>query len=150
MNETEERLFREYEKRLDEYHKSLSLWARRRPEAVYAVMGVLDAAYLLLRPPAVTEDFAQQYKALEEGVSQALRWLTSLGIMNVRSTADRDVHEEAGRFCMHASDYVCIADFHIACGRDWAVAHVDPSLHTVTFDAIEGPGPTGQTHLNYR
>jgi hypothetical protein len=143
MDETEEKWLHEYEKRLDEYHKSLGLWARRRPEAVYAVMGVLDAPYhLRLAAPALTEDFTQQHKALEEGVSQALRWLIGPGNTSVRSIANRDLHEEAAQFCMHASDYVRIADFHMSCGRGWAVAHVDPSLHTVTFEAIEGPGPS--------
>jgi hypothetical protein len=136
MDKAEEELLHEYEEQLDAHHKSLSLWRWSRSEAIYAVMSIPDAAYLLPMSAAL----AQKYKGLEEGVSQALRWLTEEGCTSVRSAANYDLMKEAGQFCMHASDYVAIADFHISRGRGLAAAHVDSSSRTITFDAVEGSG----------
>ena len=144
MNEAEEKLFREYERQLDGYHKSLSLWGRPRPEAVYGVMGIPDIIFLpLLRglmPPVLTGPRAQRLKGLEEGAAQALRWLTEAGCTSVRSVVDCDLIYAAQEFCMHAANYVTIADFHALYGRGWATTRVDAELSTVTFDAAEGPG----------
>jgi hypothetical protein len=144
MNEAEEKLFRRYEKQLDDYHKSLPLWGRPRPEGVYAVMAIPDMALLpLFRgpvPPVLTGPQAQRLKGLEEGAAQALRWLTEAGCTSVRSVTDRDLIDAAYQFCMHAAAYVTIADFHILYGRGWATARVDPQSPTVTFDTAESPG----------
>ena len=144
MNESEEKLFRQYEQQLDEHHESLPLWGRSRPEAIYALMTIPDAAFLIPvinpTPPVMIGGLAQVLKGTEEGVTQALRWLTSDGCTAVRGVPDHDLIEQAHRFAMYASDYVDIADFHMMLGRRWAEARVDAASRTVTFDAVRGPG----------
>ena len=144
MNETDEKLFREFERQLDEHHRSLALWERRRPEAIYALMTIPDAVYLILMvnpsPPNLTGGFAQKFKRMEEGVGQAVRWLTGDGCTTIQSVADHDLIEQAHQFSIYASDYVDIADFHMMCGRGSACASVDATSKTITFESIEGPG----------
>jgi hypothetical protein len=144
MDEAEEQLLRQYEEQLDKYHESLPLWGHSRPEAIYAVMAIQDLAflpfYLSPTPPVQTGARAQRIKGLEEGAAQALRWLTDTGCTSVRSVADRDLMDAAQQFCVHASNYVWIADLHIVYGHRWATARVDAQSSTVTFDIAEGPG----------
>ncbi len=144
MNETDQKLFRECERQLDEHYRLLPLWRRRRSEAIYGIMTIPDMVYLVLMtnssPLTLTVASAQTLKGMEDGVAQALRWLTSDGCTMVRSVADCDLIEEAGHFSMYASDYVDIADLHMMYGRGWASASLNAELKVITFDPIEGPG----------
>ena len=146
MDANQKKLFREYETELDEYHKSLPLWGRSRPEAICAIMSIADAVWLGYlqspHPPNAVSFDAQAFQGMEDGVSHALRWLTSDGNTVVRSVRDHDLITEAYYFARHASDYANIADFHVTYRRGWATVQVDGASRTVTFEPIQGPGPS--------
>lgn len=144
MNPDDEQVFREYERELDAHHTKLPLWAKARPEAIYAVLTIPDAVFFTLMsspvPPVMTAGFAQKLKSAEDGVTQALRWLTQDGCSAIVSVADRDLIHSAHEFTLYASDYVDIADFHMMYGRGLAELAVDSAAKTVTFDSLGGPG----------
>ncbi len=144
MNTDDERVFREYERELDAHHTKLPLWAKARPEAIYAVLTIPDAVFVMLMispiPPVMTAGFGQKLKSAEEGVTQALRWLTQDGCSAVVSVADHGLIQSAHEFTLYASDYVDIADFHMMYGRGLADVAVESAAKTVTFDSVGGPG----------
>ena len=144
MNDAEEKLFRKYEKQLDEHYKTLPFWSFSRPHAIYSVLTIPDAVFLvpMMVPgrPQVKLGLAQCFKQAEDGVSQALRWLTNDGFTGVKSVADHDVINQANVFTKFASDYVDIADFHRMYGRGLVSVHIEGSLKTATFEIKDGPG----------
>ncbi len=144
MNADDEILFREYERQLDEHHKTLDLWRMSRAEATYAVLTIPDSMFLTLMssnvPPLITGGAGQRLKQSEEGVTQALRWLCEEGGTSVKSVADHDLIASAHKYMLFASDYVNIADFHMMYGRGLAGVTIDAGNKTVTFDSITGPG----------
>lgn len=144
MNSTEELEFRGYEHRLDNYYKSLDLWGRPRPEALYSIMTVLDAILLVPlispAPPAMSGGMAQKLKSAEDGVAQSVRWLVACGDTTANSTLDGKLIEEGHFFSMHAAEYANIADFFKMYGRGWATAKVDLAVKSVRFDPVKGAG----------
>ncbi len=116
MDDREEHLLRQYETQLDKYHESLPFWGQSRPEAIYAIMTNYDwmfiLPFLIQVDPVQFGTMAQEFHWLEEGIAQSLRWLTSTGCTSARSVADPELIKAAQHFCMHAFDYVRIADCH--------------------------------------
>ena len=144
MNADDEILFREYERQLDDHHRTLGLWSKPRAEAIYAVLTITDSMFLTLMssnvPPLITGGAGQRLKQVEEGVTQALRWLCGEGNTCVQSVADQDLIALAHKYRLFASDYVNIADFHMTYGRGLAGVTIDDANKTVTFDSKPGPG----------
>lgn len=138
--------FRRFERQLDEHHKTLELWAKPRPEAIYAVLTIPDAVFLVLMmspvPPPISGGLSQKLKGSEEGVAQSLRWLCGDGVTTVRSVANHALIEAAHHYALFASEYVNIADFHMMYGRGFAKVAIDSVAKVITFDSIEGPGLT--------
>jgi len=146
MNADDEILFREYERQLDDHHTTLGLWTKPRAEAIYAVLTIPDAVFLVPMlsnmPPVMTGGLGQSLKQGEEGVTQALRWLCAEGNTSVQSVADHGLIELAHEYTLFASKYVNIADFHMMYGRGLAEVTIDSANKTVTFESVSGPGQT--------
>lgn len=144
MNTDDETLFREYERQLDEHHKALELWSKPRAEAIYAVLTISDATFLVPMlsetPPVMTGGVGQFLKQLEEGVTQSLRWLCSKGETSVKSVSDHDLIAAAHKYTRFASEYITIADFHMMYGRGLAEVTIDDANKSVTFNSKPGPG----------
>lgn len=144
MNTDDETLFREYERQLDEHHKTLELWSIPRAKAIYAVLTIPDAILLVLMlgetPPVMTGGFGQFLKQSEDGVTQALRWLCSEGGTSVKSISDHDLIASAHKYTLFASEYVNIADLHMMYGRGLAEVTIDDANKTVIFNSKPGPG----------
>jgi hypothetical protein len=141
-----ERLFREYESELDAHHEQLSLWGRAREVAVYAALAAFDMHYMCHLHGTLDASQVprhQQLKRIEDGLSQAIRWLCRSRLpSDVIPTDDEDLISEALGFIRHAASYSEIADQYRAVGRGVCTYTVDPGSRTVSFEPKRIPGGT--------
>ena len=156
---TAEEILRRFERDvLDKHHESLSLWNRPRNVAVYAALAQFDCwAILPLVAPLTfgSVPTMQRLKNLEEGLSEALRWLhTGDPRLDLVPTDDRNIIQEAGEFCLFAGQYVDIADFHKMYGRGQVDLEVDEAARVVRFvmptDRARGSSIIGITEQAHR
>ncbi|QDT91111.1 hypothetical protein [Gimesia algae] len=146
---TNEKVFRKFEKEvLDKHHKTLALWRRDRRNARYAALAQFDCNVIstVLSPPDPSRiGQLQLLKNLEEGLSEAFRWLhDGSQQFNIKPTDDPNIIEEAGKFCQFAGKYVNIADFHKMYGRKQVDIEVDEVKKRVRFvirNNIQSVGP---------
>lgn len=148
IDESAEKLFREYETTvLDIHHRSLPLWKYDRSTAIYALLAQHDSHAIieLLAPPISSQSMGvtQKFKSLEEGLSQALRWIhPGVGVHDAIPTSESKCIEDAGSFCKFASDYVNIADMHKMYGRGQVTLSIDENTKKVRFQFLKaGVGP---------
>lgn len=144
LSDKDESLFRQYETDvLDEHHKTLRLWKyANRPAAVFAALAQFDCFSILslLMPEAgLTIAQTQQTKNLEEGLTQAIRWLhDGKSSFDLVPDCARHLVEWAGRYCTFAGTYVDIADFHKMYGRKQLDVEIDEATKTVRFATPAG------------
>ncbi len=141
MNRDEEKAFREYEKEIDSFHKSLPLWKYPKDKALYGLLSAFDS-FLLVQvewakerngKPA-TLGVSQYFKLLNEGLVYAMRWLHS-GEEQVDATPTNDVTlvTDAAQFIQHGSDYDHVSRFYMEHSRGWMRASVDQASKSVRF-----------------
>ena len=145
-NDTDEQVFRRFEQDvLDKHHKSLALWNKDRSVAIYSALAQFDcfAILALFGPPVMSGIGAtQKLKNLEEGLSEALRWLHTGELQfDLTPTDDPSIIKEAGEFCVFAGKYVDIADFHKMYGRGQVEIEVDEDARKVRFVKPKGKLP---------
>jgi hypothetical protein len=131
-----EEILRRFEREvLDPHHQTLALWSRPRGDAVLAVLEAYDSLNFLMAtlpaPPTSPAD-VQKMKSLDEGFTQAMRWLFQPDVV-LPDEVTTDVVEEAGQFLLHASAYVDIADMHMAFGRGLVALNADEATRRVEF-----------------
>jgi hypothetical protein len=143
-NSRQDQMLREYEKVLDSHHKSLTLWSRDRPSAIFAALAQFDcsAIYSLFLPPHMSViGPSQLIKGVEEGFSQGIRWLHPGTPLDVVADTDKDLIGEAGNYCAFATKYVDVADFHKMYGRGLVDLEVDEAVRRVKFIPKPGRSP---------
>jgi hypothetical protein len=141
-----ERLLRLYETTvLDAHHRTLPLWTCPRPEAIFATLCQFDCnalLSLLVPPDQYNVGIVQLFKGMEEGLSQALRWLTAdEKTFEVVPTTENGIIEMAGNYCQFSAKYVTIADFHKMYGRGQIGIGVDAAQKCVQFCFQQGHDP---------
>jgi len=146
-NTSSEGLFRDYERELDAHHKRLALWGRAREVGLYAALAAFDMHYMLhLHGTAASSQVPvrQQLKCIEDGLSQAARWLCAPELPpEITPTDDRDVISDALLFLHHAASYSKIADQYRAVSKGVCTYTVDATSRTVRFDPVRAPGASG-------
>jgi hypothetical protein len=139
--------FRRFERDvLDVYHKDLTLFSRGRPEGRLAVLSAFDALGILgtqsvFEAGSNTSGSRQWLKHIEDGLSQAIRWLTSVDERpSVANELFPELFGEAFRFISHAADYAKLADLHRLCGANLVKAEVDTAAKRIRFryQTVEG------------
>lgn len=134
-----EKLLREYEANvLDPHHKTLALWEHDRRTALFALLAQHDSHAIteLLAPqsPLLSMGTTQVMKSLEEGLSQAVRWLhPGYPQFDVVPLSDSQLIEQARSYCYFASRYVDIADMHKMYGRGQITITLNKETKTVGF-----------------
>lgn len=141
----QEKLLRQYEAQLDQHYETFPLWSAPREQAIYAVLTVADAVFIIAllsgRAAVLSAGESQILKGAQEGVSQAIRWLTAgQAQVVVRSTSDAKLIDSAHHFTMFASAYVDIADAHMMYGREQMFLDVTNDPKVVTFRIRAAPG----------
>lgn len=155
LNAEDEKLFREWEaNHLDQHHQKLPLWQCDPGEAMFAALALHDSIMLMEAlaagvggmPQAPTESVIHsgpQVKAIQEGVSQALRWLLPrLPSTGVQPTSDDRIVGVASEFVSFAQQYVHLSDLHKLYGRSLAEVRIERTPPSVTFTVQEAPGAT--------
>lgn len=140
--DTDEQLLRRYEAILDEHYRTFLLLRRQPEEAIYALLAAFDSFELAdqMIPPDLTNPASvQRRKGVEEGLSQAMRWLFSP--VDVRPTDKNEIIAEAGEFTGYASQYVDIADTHKMYGRKQLLITVDADRKNVRFFSAPSGAP---------
>ena len=123
LSTTEKQHFRECEAVLDEHYKSMVL-AQLNPQiAIPAILAYHDQSTiretlvsLVQNGTNVDASLLNIEKYSEEGLSQALRWLTQTTTAEPKRDQSAST-KDCKRFLDWASIYVRIADFHRAFGR---------------------------------
>lgn len=137
MDAEKERIFREYESLLDNQYKEKPFWSVSKSTAAYGVLLVPDMVITTLMlsptPPVFTGAMAQRIKYVEEGVTQALRWISEEGSLKVTSSDSEQITVDALEFVFFSADYVQISDFHVMYGRGMIDVDLDQATRTVTF-----------------
>lgn len=126
---------------LDPFHESLPSYERDRPTAIYAALAAYDSHTIteLLATPMLLSGqphagHAQILKGLDEGFSQAIRWIVDpSNVIAPLPRSDSALIQEAAAFASHASQYVDVADFHKMYGRGQVSVEVDQASRTVRF-----------------
>jgi hypothetical protein len=126
---------------LDPFDTSLPLFGRDRPAAIYAALAAYDSHIINehLSTPMLLSDrphagHAQILKGIDEGFSQAMRWIVDPGkVIAASPRPDSALIQEAAAFAGHASRYVDVADFHKMYGRAQVSVEVDEPSRTVRF-----------------
>lgn len=145
-DEQTEKLFRDFESNvLDKHHETLPLWGRERSVATYSALAQFDcfAMLALSGPPNMSGiGHLQTLKGLEEGLSEALRWLhPGDPHFDLTPTDDRDIIGEAGEYCAFAKKYVDIADLHKMYGRGQVEIEVNEAARRVRFVTPKDKSP---------
>lgn len=124
---------------LDPFHKSLALFARDGADARLGSLAAFDGLALPSaiatmagrEPNASTRQVEKQF---EDGLAQALRWLTGPGAEpTVSLKLVPGLLEDAANFLIHAGDYSSLADFHRLYGAGMVLAQVDVENRRVRF-----------------
>jgi hypothetical protein len=136
----DENEFRRIEQQvLDPFHTSLSLYGRDRADARLAALAAFDglalaSAIAMLGGREHNASTRQMEKKFEDGLAQAMRWLTPKGhVPTVSPTLAHGSVSEAGDFLIHAADYANLVDFHRLYGAKLLLAEVDAPAKTVRF-----------------
>jgi len=155
LSAEDEKLFRQWEvTHLDTHHERLRLWSHTGDEAGFAVLALHDS---LLLDEAVAAGAgpwhaastasvigsAPKIHAIQEGVSQALRWLLPrIPPAGVRPVLDEGLYKLASEFVDFGEQYVHLSDLHKLYGKGLADVHIERTPPTVTFDIQEVDGAT--------
>jgi len=131
---------------LDVHHHTMALWHNERPLAVYAALAQFDCwAVLSLvggSPDFGSAGLAQTFKGMEEGLSQAMRWLhPGKPQFDLVPADSRQIVGDAGDFCQFASRYVDLADMHKMYGRGQVAVEVDEQERRVRFVPLTADTP---------
>lgn len=124
---------------LDRFHTALPLYQRNRKEARLGLLNAFDSLALLtamaVRAGADPDVSSRQVeKKYEDGLAQAMRWLTQDGEEpSVSSRVTLGLLNDAGNFLLHAADYSSVADFHRLYGANKLMAEVDLQNKRIRF-----------------
>lgn len=135
----DKKLLHEYECVLDSHYETLPLWGIDRGEAVFASLARFDIEMIVRQElMALVDDqsvgSAQEYKGQQEGLSQAIEWLTDKGRnILVTPTVSIDALGRARNFCDFAKIYVDIADFYKMYLRGQLSISVDEQRRSIRF-----------------
>lgn len=141
----EGQLLTEYEARLDEFHRTLSLWTRPRPPARFALLAAFDllnaVVPLSIAATSPRPFVVQKVKWLHDALMYALQFLWR----EERSAATAvpcgpPIIEEAAEFLKHCQDYSTLADFHMGFGRGMYTLEADPDERRIRFVPNPVPG----------
>lgn len=153
MTPDEHIAFRKYEKELDAHHLKHPIWQLPRGEVTFAVLAFRDIYQFQLCLSGTVPETAGQFqmlKSLQDGVSQALRWLCpGNNPCDVSFTNDLATFETAAQYVHLAAGYVHIADYHKMYGRGQISVDVNQSEKSVRFVFKERVGPNDPFELFY-
>lgn len=135
-NPSQSQTYRDYEQQLDDHYKTYPLSKACAEEAVYSLLAAFDSFHIIdaIEPvdPSDVGD-VQSRKGLDEGFTQAIRWLCRPRNLDLAPVSDRQLIGSAGDFLLYSSSYVDIADFHKMHERGQVTFKVDEKSKTVKF-----------------
>jgi hypothetical protein len=143
LTTNDEAVFRGYEAILDSHHRTLALWQRPRPKAIFTLLAAFDLHVLpiMLGIGAVSENpgSVQYIKSTHDGLIHALRffWQDAQNL-GVEPAVDSTLVAEGFDFLKHCADYAVLADFHAGFGRGHYSLEVCEQRKTIKF--VPNPG----------
>ena len=146
LTSDDEQVFREWERKyLDKYHESLPLWSVTPGNSIFGLLALHDSFILAESVSALLSSSRKHMtqsmvmrdpmvRSMQEGVSQAMRWLVARDASVGAVPIDQDgLVNQAYEFVSHAEKYVSLSDLHKMYGRGLADVEVSRSPATVTF-----------------
>ena len=136
-------MFREYEKILDNHHKTLPFWDVGSDICLYTLVSVYDSMILpliLSGPQTMRPGVALMYKTLDDGLDYCIKWLFEKKLLHILTTKNIDVTNRAGEYLFWGAKYADIADMHMMYGRGLVDIEIDESQKKVKFRPIERDG----------
>lgn len=137
---------------LDVFHRTLPLWNRPRPVAIFATLAAFDLlnapTALFLPGVAANPGSIQQLKWLHDSLIVALRFFwQDEHFHTIDPVVSADITTEAMKFLVHAKNYALLSDFHTGFNRGLYRIEVSETESRVRFLPSErdgsSPDPAG-------
>jgi hypothetical protein len=136
--EPTDKALRQLETILDSHYRSLPFFCRPPARATYTLLATFDSLYAIepsISPHGPSDmGVIQKRRALEEGLSQSLRWVLGNKCQtDPIPSSDAPAMDEAYRFIEFAGEFNVVEDFHILYGKGWVDVDVDFERKQVRF-----------------